>query len=175
MSTLRFRRWEALTGKSATLITGETFEEIAEQRTAAVQTLPGRGECASDRRRTCRSPLRARLSDTSSRPVKLNSSRESPATRGGRPKRKVNMSESLNRVLDDKIVVTGFGKGKTGLEAFVQSVVDRVLQGDSKGIPALISAVLTRPHCLKPTPRPGQMTGVVVMPPEYWDDPARGT
>ena len=40
----------------------------------------------------------------------------------GRPKRKVNMSESLNRVLDDKIVVTGFGKGKTGLEAFVQSV-----------------------------------------------------
>ncbi len=31
------RRWEALTGKSATLITGETFEEIAEQRTAAVQ------------------------------------------------------------------------------------------------------------------------------------------
>jgi len=51
----------------------------------------------------------------------------------GRPKRKVNMSESLNRVLDDKIVVTGLGKGKTGLEAFVQSVVDRVLQGDSKG------------------------------------------
>jgi DNA modification methylase len=31
------RRWEALTGKSATLITGETFEEIAEQRTAALQ------------------------------------------------------------------------------------------------------------------------------------------
>ncbi len=28
------RRWEALTGKSATLITGETFEEVAEQRTA---------------------------------------------------------------------------------------------------------------------------------------------
>src|SRR6266480_165350 len=51
----------------------------------------------------------------------------------GRPRRKVNMSESLNRVLDDKIVVTGLGKGKTGLEAFVQSIVDRVLQGDSKG------------------------------------------
>jgi DNA modification methylase len=31
------RRWEALTGKSATLITGETFEEITEQRTAALQ------------------------------------------------------------------------------------------------------------------------------------------
>ena len=31
------RRWEALTGKSATLATGETFEEIAEQR--AVESL----------------------------------------------------------------------------------------------------------------------------------------
>jgi DNA modification methylase len=31
------RRWEALTGKSAILATGETFEEIAEQR--AVETL----------------------------------------------------------------------------------------------------------------------------------------
>jgi DNA modification methylase len=31
------RRWEALTGKSATLATGETFEEIAEQR--AIETL----------------------------------------------------------------------------------------------------------------------------------------
>ena len=31
------RRWEALTGKSATLVSGETFEEITEQRTAAVQ------------------------------------------------------------------------------------------------------------------------------------------
>jgi DNA modification methylase len=33
------RRWEALTGKSATLVSGETFEEITEQRTAAVQIL----------------------------------------------------------------------------------------------------------------------------------------
>ena len=88
----------------------------------------------------------------------------------GRPKRKVNMSESLNRVLDDKIVVTGLGKGKTGLEAFVQSIVDRVLQGDSKGIPALIR-LFNKTTLFKPTPRPGQMTGVVVMPPEYWDDP----
>jgi DNA modification methylase len=31
------RRWEALTGKSATLETGETFEEISEQRSAEVQ------------------------------------------------------------------------------------------------------------------------------------------
>ncbi len=88
----------------------------------------------------------------------------------GRPKRKVNMSESLNRVLDDKIVVTGFGRGKTGLEAFVQSVVDRVLQGDSKGIPALMR-LFNKTTLFKPAPRPGQMTGVVVMPPEYWDDP----
>ena len=88
----------------------------------------------------------------------------------GRPKRKVNMSESLNRVLDDKIVVTGLGKGKTGLEAFVQSIVDRVLQGDSKGIPALIR-LFNKTTLFKPAPRPGQMTGVVVMPPEYWDDP----
>jgi len=28
------RRWEALTGKSAILTTGETFEEVAEQRTS---------------------------------------------------------------------------------------------------------------------------------------------
>jgi DNA modification methylase len=31
------RRWEALTGKSATLATGETFEEITEQRTETDQ------------------------------------------------------------------------------------------------------------------------------------------
>ena len=30
------RRWEQLTGKSATLSTGETFEEITEQRTVEV-------------------------------------------------------------------------------------------------------------------------------------------
>jgi DNA modification methylase len=33
------RRWEALTGKSATLVSGATFEEITEQRTTAIQTL----------------------------------------------------------------------------------------------------------------------------------------
>jgi DNA modification methylase len=31
------RRWEALTGKSATLMTGETFEEITEQRTSEAE------------------------------------------------------------------------------------------------------------------------------------------
>ena len=73
----------------------------------------------------------------------------------GRPKRKVNMSESLNRVLDDKIVVTGLGKGKTGLEAFVQSIVDRVLQGDAKGIPALMR-LFSKTTLFKPAPRPRQ-------------------
>lgn len=34
------RRWEALTGKSATLVTGETFEEVSEQRTAETQFPP---------------------------------------------------------------------------------------------------------------------------------------
>jgi DNA modification methylase len=31
------RRWEALTGKSATLMTGETFEEITEQRSTEAE------------------------------------------------------------------------------------------------------------------------------------------
>jgi DNA modification methylase len=45
------RRWEALTGKSATLATGETFEEVTEQRSIEVETpqaeaaiLPERGD-----------------------------------------------------------------------------------------------------------------------------------
>ena len=88
----------------------------------------------------------------------------------GRPRRKVNMSESLNQALDDKIVLTGFGKTLTGMEAFVQSIVDRVLQGDAKGIPALMR-LFNLTEQFKPQPRPGQMTGVVVMPPEYWEDP----
>lgn len=88
----------------------------------------------------------------------------------GRPKRKVNMSDSLNRALDDKIVVAGLGKTKIGLEAFVQSLVDRVLQGDTKAIPALIR-LFNKTEQFKPQPRPAQMSGVVVMPPEYWEDP----
>ena len=54
---------------------------------------------------------------------------------GGRPKRpKLDMSNILNKALNDKIVVTNLGTTKTGLEAFVQTTVDRVLQGDAKGI-----------------------------------------
>jgi hypothetical protein len=40
----------------------------------------------------------------------------------------VDMSESLHKALDDKIVVTGRGKTVTGMEAFVQTLVDRVLR-----------------------------------------------
>jgi predicted YcjX-like family ATPase len=53
----------------------------------------------------------------------------------GRPRRKLDMSVTLNRALNDKIRVTNLGTTRTGMEAFVQSIVDRVLQGDSKGIP----------------------------------------
>jgi DNA modification methylase len=34
------RRWEQLTGKSATLSSGETFEEISEQRTSELDVTP---------------------------------------------------------------------------------------------------------------------------------------
>ena len=80
----------------------------------------------------------------------------------GRPKHKVNLSQSMNRVLDDKVVLTGPGNAKTGLEVFVQSVVNRVLQGDAKAIPALMK-LLTKTDQFKPIPLPSQMTGVVVM------------
>ena len=42
------------------------------------------------------------------------------------------MSESLNKALDEKIVVTELGKTLTGMEAFVHSTLNRVLQGDAK-------------------------------------------
>ena len=88
----------------------------------------------------------------------------------GRPKRKVNMSESLNRELDQKIVVTETGKALTKLEAFVQSTVNRVLQGDAKAIPALVR-LLNQTEQFKPIPKPGQMTGVVVERPDWFVDP----
>jgi len=88
----------------------------------------------------------------------------------GRPKRKVNMSNSFNRALDEKIVVTETGKALTKLEAFVQSIVNRVLQGDVKAIPALVR-LLNQTEQFKPIPIPGQMTGVVVQRPAYFDDP----
>ena len=46
----------------------------------------------------------------------------------GRPRRKLDMSVALNKALNDNILVTNLGKTRTGLEAVVQSIVDRVLQ-----------------------------------------------
>jgi DNA modification methylase len=40
------RRWEALTGKNARLTTGETFEEISEQRSAG-EKIPPAERCIS--------------------------------------------------------------------------------------------------------------------------------
>jgi hypothetical protein len=88
----------------------------------------------------------------------------------GRPKRKVNMSESFNRELDQKIVLPETGKVLTKLEAFVHSTLNRVLQGDAKAIPALVR-LLNQTEQFKPIPIPGQMTGVVVQRPAYFDDP----
>jgi hypothetical protein len=42
------------------------------------------------------------------------------------------MSTALNKAFNDKVVVTGLGKTLTGMEAFVQSIVDRVLQGEAR-------------------------------------------
>src|SRR5258706_8727557 len=61
----------------------------------------------------------------------------------GRPRRKLDMSVALNTALNDNILVTNLGKTRTGLEAVVQSIVDRVLQGDSKGIVALMNLLFS--------------------------------
>lgn len=82
----------------------------------------------------------------------------------GRPKRKVDMSSALNQAFNDKIIVTGLGKTLTGMEAFVQSIVDRVLQGESKAIPELVR-LFTKTKLFKPVPDPTRLTGVVVYPP----------
>jgi hypothetical protein len=87
----------------------------------------------------------------------------------GRPKRKVDMSRALNQAFNDKIVVSGLGKSLTGMEAFVQSIVDRVLKGDSKAIPELVR-LFTKANLFKPIPDPTQLTGVVVMPAAYFRD-----
>jgi hypothetical protein len=87
----------------------------------------------------------------------------------GRPKRKLDMSVALNKALNDTILVTNLGKKKTGLEAVVQSIVDRVLQGESKGIPELMG-LLKKAKLLKPVPNPTRLTGVVVMPDDYRKD-----
>ena len=92
----------------------------------------------------------------------------------GRPKRpKLDMSVTLNKALNDKIVVTNLGTTKTGLEAFAQTIVDRVLQGDAKGIPALMK-LFDKAKVFKFVDDPTHLTGVVVMPPEYWRDSQRG-
>src|SRR5438309_3002820 len=87
----------------------------------------------------------------------------------GRPKRTVDISVALNNVLNDKIIVSNLGKTKTGMEAFVQQIVDRVLQGDSKAIPVLMS-VLNKTKLIKPVPDPARLSGVVVMPDDYQRD-----
>jgi Family of unknown function (DUF5681) len=79
----------------------------------------------------------------------------------GRPKRRVDMSAALNKAFNDKVVVTGLGKTLTGMEAFVQSIVDRVLQGDSKAIPELVR-LFSKTRLFKPVPDPTRLTGVVV-------------
>jgi hypothetical protein len=79
------------------------------------------------------------------------------------------MSVALNKALNDKILVTNLGKTKTGLEALVQPIVDRVLQGDSRGIPELMR-LLNRAKVFKPVPNPTRLTGVVVMSDDYRKD-----
>jgi Family of unknown function (DUF5681) len=87
----------------------------------------------------------------------------------GRPRRKLDMSVTLNKALNDKIRATNLGTTRTGMEAFVQSIVDRVLQGDSKGIPQLMS-LFNKAKVFKPVPNPTRLTGVVVEPLAYRRD-----
>src|SRR4030088_1197415 len=88
----------------------------------------------------------------------------------GRPKRKkLDIGVALNKALNDKIVVTGLGKNMTGFEAVIQSIVHRVLQGESKAIPELLR-LLTKAKLFKRVPDPTRLTGVVVAPPDYQRD-----
>jgi len=91
----------------------------------------------------------------------------------GRPKCEPDMSVALNKALNDKILVTNLGKTKTGLEALLQPIFDRVLQGDSRGIPALMR-LLDKAKVFKPVPNPMRLTGVVVMPDDYRKDSELG-
>jgi hypothetical protein len=92
----------------------------------------------------------------------------------GRRKRKVDMSTALNKAFNDKIVVKGLGKTLTGMEAFVQSIVDRALQGESKAIPELMR-LFAKAKIFKPVSDPTRLTGVVVQPAAYKRDRALGT
>jgi hypothetical protein len=88
----------------------------------------------------------------------------------GRPKRKKpDIGVALNKALNDKVVVTGLGKTLTGFEAVIQSIVHRVLQGESKAIPELLR-LFTKAKMFKPVPDPTRLTGVVVAPPDYQRD-----
>jgi len=92
----------------------------------------------------------------------------------GRPKRKrLDMSSALNKAFNDKVVVTGLGKTLTGMEAFVQSIVHRVLQGESKAIPELLR-LFAKAKLFKPVPDTTRLTGVVVEPAALQRDRALG-
>ena len=91
----------------------------------------------------------------------------------GRPRRKLDMSVALNKALNDKIRVSNLGTTRTGMEAVVQSIVDRVLQGDSKGIVAMMN-LFNKAKLFKPVPNPTRLSGVVIMPPDYWRDQLLG-
>jgi hypothetical protein len=88
----------------------------------------------------------------------------------GRPKRnKLDIGLALNKALNDKIVVSGLGKKMTGFEAVIQSIVHRVLQGESRAIPELLR-LFTKAKLFKPVADPTRLTGVVVAPPAYQRD-----
>jgi hypothetical protein len=91
----------------------------------------------------------------------------------GRPRRKLDMSIALNKALNDKIRVSNLGTMRTGLEVVVQSIVDRVLQGDSKGIVPLMN-LFNKAKSFKPVPNPTRLSGAVIMPPDYWSDQLLG-
>jgi hypothetical protein len=91
----------------------------------------------------------------------------------GRPKRKLDIGLALNQALNDK-VVTEPGKTMTGLEALIQSIVDRVLRGEAKAIPELMR-LFKKVELFKHVPDPTRLTGVVVMPPALRRDRENGT
>jgi hypothetical protein len=91
----------------------------------------------------------------------------------GRPKAKVDMSTALNKAFNDKVVVTGLGKSLTGMEAFVQSILHRALQGESKAIPELLR-LFAKAKLFKPVPDTTRLSGVVVEPAAYKRDKALG-
>jgi hypothetical protein len=86
----------------------------------------------------------------------------------GRPKRKLDIGLALNKALNDKVVVTELGKTMSGLEALIQSIVDRVLRGESKAIPELMR-LFNKVKLFKHVTDPTRRTGVLVMPEAFWD------